>query len=839
MDLKQSKLTKTEWNNTEIPVNPNEKFILDVIMNGFNDVNIRLNMNKSMFQMVKIEYTPENEYYLFQKYFCDNIKNLHKKYTNSLQYNYVKTKNVKSPKKSDMMRINNMDALLMNKKSEIFEFVMIEYCKRILKSLHNGTDDFVICLYTLVHLTKSSIINVNKYVMEYIHSTIKELLQSTKIRQIIHNAYDFIEKNSALLKYEDITLFQHQKELFSLFKSPDPKLVLYIAPTGTGKTLSPIGLSQKYRVIFICVSRHVGLALAKSAISMQKKIAFAFGCETASDIRLHYFAASIYETNYRSGGVGKVDNSVGDKVEIMICDVQSYLTAMYYMLSFNDETEIVTYWDEPTITMDYESHELHEQIHKNWCNNKISKMVLSCATLPKEDEIQETIMDFKCKFDCATVHTICSFDFKKSISIIDSDNYCVVPHLRYSDYEELTKCARYCDDNKTLLRYFDLQEIIHFVLYVNDYKLINGDYMMEKYFGSIHEINMNSVKLYYLKLLLQLKDETMWKKIHEDLKSRQKRKFQDFAEKPLKRLHSNNDILQTDRVESVFKKQNSLDSLSKTNTQSSGILLTTQDAHTLTDGPTIFMADDVKKIAKFYVKMANIPSSVLTSLSSKLSVNNSIQVKMEKLEQKIDDRMNALNTEDKDRKADRKEAKDPELRRLNIELDGLRSKLQPVELDNVFIPNTPEHQTFWTKQIQEGPYKPDIEDDIVRKIMELGVCDTYKILLLLGIGTFDNTIDAKYIEIMKELAYNQKLYIIIASTDYVYGTNYSFCHGYIGKDLCEMTQQKILQAMGRIGRNKAQRDYTIRFRNNDLIDKLFHPMMNNLEAINMSKLFNS
>ena len=54
-----------------------------------------------------------------------------------------------------------------------------------------------------------------------------------------------------------------------------------------------------------------------------------------------------------------------------------------------------------------------------------------------------------------------------------------------------------------------------------------------------------------------------------------------------------------------------------------------------------------------------------------------------------------------------------------------------------------------------------------------------------------------------------------------------------------MTQQKILQAMGRIGRNKVQRDYTIRFRNNDLIDKLFHPMMNNLEAINMSKLFNS
>ena len=56
---------------------------------------------------------------------------------------------------------------------------------------------------------------------------------------------------------------------------------------------------------------------------MEKKIAFAFGCQTASDIRLHYFAASEYSINNKTGGIWKVDNSVGNKVEIMICDVQS------------------------------------------------------------------------------------------------------------------------------------------------------------------------------------------------------------------------------------------------------------------------------------------------------------------------------------------------------------------------------------------------------------------------------------------------------------------------------------------------------------------------------------
>ena len=50
-----------------------------------------------------------------------------------------------------------------------------------------------------------------------------------------------------------------------------PQLVLYIAPTGTGKTISPIGLLQGKRVTFVCAARHVGLALAKACISAERK----------------------------------------------------------------------------------------------------------------------------------------------------------------------------------------------------------------------------------------------------------------------------------------------------------------------------------------------------------------------------------------------------------------------------------------------------------------------------------------------------------------------------------------------------------------------------------------
>ena len=58
-------------------------------------------------------------------------------------------------------------------------------------------------------------------------------------------------------------MYDHQKQLFSLVKNPNPKLILYKAPTGTGKTMSPLGISEGYKVIFVCAARHVGLALKK------------------------------------------------------------------------------------------------------------------------------------------------------------------------------------------------------------------------------------------------------------------------------------------------------------------------------------------------------------------------------------------------------------------------------------------------------------------------------------------------------------------------------------------------------------------------------------------------
>jgi hypothetical protein len=129
-----------------------------------------------------------------------------------------------------------------------------------------------------------------------------------------------------------------------------------------------------------------------------KRVAFAFGAETASDIRLHYFAAADYTIHRKSGGIGKVDNSNGSKVEIMICDVASYLVAMYYMKAFNRVDQMIMYWDEPTISMDIVDHDLHPLIQKVWQENQIPNIVLSCATLPKMGEIGSVLHDYREKF---------------------------------------------------------------------------------------------------------------------------------------------------------------------------------------------------------------------------------------------------------------------------------------------------------------------------------------------------------------------------------------------------------------------------------------------------------
>ena len=80
MDFQQRKLTKSEWESIEIPVSSEENEILNLINDGYSNVNIKYNKTHSLFNFLKVEYSEQLEDYLYTKYFADLIKDFISKY---------------------------------------------------------------------------------------------------------------------------------------------------------------------------------------------------------------------------------------------------------------------------------------------------------------------------------------------------------------------------------------------------------------------------------------------------------------------------------------------------------------------------------------------------------------------------------------------------------------------------------------------------------------------------------------------------------------------------------------------------------------------------------------
>ena len=866
---KQSKLSKSEWDGIEVPLAEHEKRILALIQDGANDVNITRNYTQTLINYTKIPSSAQIDSYIYKTYFAEYICRLYE----NLDDDYVEyicpplEKNKKNTgkkadihlKKADIIRLENTNKHIEEHKKDIFEFIVLELLGKMLakkkalrtkKSESSGTGsgtgtgtgtgtEWMFYYYTIYNLMKYNVEDVNDEFRFQVMHILKEFLKVKDtpflIKAMIENGQTLIEKNDYLLKYADETLYDHQKKLFSVCRQPTPKLVLYIAPTGTGKTMSPLGLTANYRVIFVCAARHVGLALAKAAISMQKKIAFAFGCNDAEDIRLHYYAAKEYTKNAKSGGIGRVDNTQGEKVEIMISDVQSYLPAMLYMLAFNPKEKIIVYWDEPTITMDYENHELHDLIQKNWNENLIPNLVLSSATLPQQSEITETIMDFCSRFDGVDVHEIISYDCKKTIPMINREGYTEMPHYLFSDYSKIKEVSEHCTNNKTLLRYIDLGEAIKFIMYIDNYEKTHSDpdnvnmirderYSIKSNFANIDDVSMASIKLFYLELLGNLNNQ-----LTTTTEGQEKRELWPILY----------ETMQKQRMKA----------------HDSNVNIVTTDAHTLTDGPTIFLANDVNKIAQFYIQSANIPEIVIKNIMEKITFNRKLNEQIRVLEKDLEDATgissSGASKDDKKEKSKKdkmnsknEDSSSSEIKKLKQKISKLSTSVQTVIMDPMYVPNTRDHLYKYATKFNPGQmtnaFTSDISEETVEQIMLIpDILDYWKLLLLIGIGVFSEHKSIRYTEVMKKLAQDHKLFMIIASSDFIYGTNYQFCHGYIGKDLETMSQEKCVQAMGRVGRNKIQQNYSIRFRNNELIYKLFQHDDNKPEVLNMNRLFNT
>ena len=115
-----------------------------------------------------------------------------------------------------------------------------------------------------------------------------------------------------------------------------------------------------------------------------------------------------------------------------------------------------------------------------------------------------------------------------------------------------------------------MKEICRFILYVNENGYLDEEehLLSDNYFESTNDITIKNIKFYYLKVIEKINEDD-WNEIYET--------FQKNREIPF----------------------------------DSNILITTKDAHTLTYGPSIYLANDIEKVARFYLQQSKIPPSTI------------------------------------------------------------------------------------------------------------------------------------------------------------------------------------------------------------------------------------
>lgn len=848
LQFSQKKLSAKEWQSIEIPLSNAEKEIIELIQNGFSDPSLRFNKMPTINTFIKMTINEELEKKLFLDLFSVKVDTLLKSLSKVLAKNkknksatpmmsaavttvqifcrqmesLLETasqnpKQKNKAKKADIIRVNNAIENLTTNKHFILEFLIFDHIELTLESIVTlDIKNTAKSVYTLAHMGKNTLLQRNPWIQSVAQLAIiagKQFLggELETAKLVLKYSGFIIEANQDISRCEDKQLYDHQKQLFSSFRGNSaPKLVFYSAATGTGKTLSPLGLSVDFKIIFVCAARHVGLALARSAIALNKSVAFGFGCESSADIRLHFFAAKEYSRDKKTGGIRKVDNAVGDRVEIMICDIQSYEYAMLYMLAFNKKESLVLYWDEPTISLDQEFHELHQKIHNLWSVNQISKVVLSSATLPEPHELSTVISDFKERFSGAEIVCITSQESNKSVSLISRSGVKVTPHGIFgnSEYSVLQDCLSHCAKNPILLKFFDIGELCKLLIAALDGQF--SPYLLPNWaceadlakISTIDNLTICKIKHFYLNFFQQI-DPGKWNDIRPMLAS-----------------------------SSVAYVPN--------------ILFTTEDAATLTDGPSIFIVENVHTIAQFLLQESRIPAEKLQQVQETIDNNGKHREIYDKLRRNLED----LTAEDmtKERKMAKESVRSsPAVTAINSQLENLAAQIKEVTLDKCFIPNSRAHQAIWasTNPFNPHAFTTHLDAGRIEMVMNLSnVSNCWKILLLMGIGMFpkegtseEESLTTEYLEVMKMFANEQKLFLIIAASDYIFGLNYNFCHGILGRDLSSMTQQKATQACGRIGRFNDDHKYTLRLRDDALVNILFLPQKTNLEATNFCRLF--
>ena len=266
-----------------------------------------------------------------------------------------------------------------------------------------------------------------------------------------------------------------------------------------------------------------------------------------------------------------------------------------------------------------------------------------------------------------------------------------------------------------------------------------------------------------------------------------------------------------------------------------GVKLTTIDATSITHGPVLYLAVDTEKVAKYLVRDANPPVEIIDWLQKQVHDNSQVIAEIQRLEKDLQDRLNTDGREGKEGGGDDEDMMAERHGAVGRKLSKMREKLGELRLPDREVPNTEEHQIRYHGVVRPDAFAGSVPPHHLEEVLHLEVPNWKKMLLMMGIGVFGDDCPT-YRELMSRMASARELYCVIAGTDYVYGTNYQFCHGYIGKDLADMPVEKLYQALGRVGRGRQAGQYSWRLRDDSLARHIFLPDAKFTEARRMDRL---
>ncbi len=832
--MEQTRLTKAEWTQAEVPVSEGERKVLAMLQRGYHDPDVCSNPHESLLTQLSLTQSEAMDDELFRRHFETAVRKL-----DEWLVSVARLPKQPLPSATKRAKLCKADLIRLSHASKAsvtsFETLLLDQAKATANATANVHAEW----YALRAMRRATVPHVNRHVATCVDRVLDAVRARLSPEGWIEQAWSVFEHNPRAWACADLRLHDHQKQLIEAIRRPGPKLVLYSAPTGEGKTLAPIALTEGKRVIFVCAARHVGLALAKAAISVQKKVAFAFGCASPAHVRLHYFAAKECTRDRRTGRIVRVDNRVGSEVQLMICDLASFPSAMVYMLSFFAPEDLVLYWDEPTISLDCETHPFHATIHRNWRLNRVPVVVLSCATLPDADALVETIPSFLRRFPGAEVVPVCSHRSRRSVPLVDDRGRVVAPHHAAATMDELRAVAEHCEHRPALWRYVDWRDVSAAVRAVLAW--LPAALAPAAAFADPDAVDGPTAKQYYWAVLRAVADAG-----------------DPAAFAALKREAAPRTMFPVNRSAHGRPEYTWAPG-------TSGGYLTTSDAYTLTDGPTLFVTEDLATVSAFLAQQAQLPGSIEAELHGALAHNERVATQLGAMERELDRLAAAVEERVKNEVSDSGRAmgrsrgnKDPKklgkdvpdevqdkgrMARLVEAMQTVRATLRKASLPDAWVPNTQPHLAKWAPEPrplsrESRPFCGQVDDRSVADIMALPhVSSEWKLLLLMGVGVFSAAAEhVAYTELMKRLAEQQRLYLILAPSDYIYGTNYQFCHGFLGRSMV-LTPEKLVQFMGRVGRQPLHQTYTVRFRDAAQIERLFRPDADSRETRLMNCLF--